>query len=66
MSDTIELCRSCDQPFCAECSEDAVQCADGGWHCAECGWRGCPACVADEAREFRAEQKADIDLHGAI
>jgi hypothetical protein len=45
---TIELCRTCEQPFCAQCDEDATVCADSGWHCGSCGWLDCRPCVTDD------------------
>lgn len=59
---TIEICRTCDQPFCAECDEDAMQCADGGWHCGGCSWRDCGRCRDEAVLEQRADIAADLAM----
>lgn len=59
---TIEICRTCDQPFCVDCDEDAMACADGGYHCSDCGWRDCGRCRDEAVREQRAEIAADLAL----
>jgi hypothetical protein len=51
VKDTIEVCRTCDQPVCVECDEDGSACVEGGWHCSACGWRDCRDCVRQAVAE---------------
>lgn len=57
MSDTVESCVTCDEPFCVECDEDAQRCVAGGWHCSDCMDEPCGPCDDQQRRDDAADRE---------